>query len=91
MNLEKWNTIPQHLQNLMTECIVDTEYWCGGKFAEIKDREFSLMRKGGVEFIKWSPEDAKRFLDTATKVKWEEVRGKMSSESYGKLSEMLKK
>lgn len=91
MNLDKWNSIPKHLQGLITDCITETEYWAGGAFAEIKDREFRLMREGGVEFIEWSPEDAKWFLDMATRVKWEEVKEEMSPESYAKLREMLTK
>ena len=49
------------------------------------------MQAEGVQFVKYSPADAKYFIDLAYSTSWEETKGKVSPEMYAKLREFLMK
>lgn len=71
MNLEKWNKIPKHLQNLMIESMVQSEKDNRGWEIEYRNKAREKMVKAGVEFYKFPPDMAKWFIDTAYTAAWE--------------------
>ena len=71
MNLEKWDQIPKHLQDALKEAMIETEReWppIQQKMADAADKQ---MIKGGVELLKFSPEDSKYLVDLLFKLEWE--------------------
>jgi len=91
MNLDKWNTIPKHLQNLITDVSVEFDTYIpeavGAREQKAKQNDIA----GGMEMIKFSPEDAERYVKLFYDTEWEVIKGKVSPESYAKLRELLKK
>ena len=71
MNLDKWNKLPKHLQQVMTESMVQSEKECGAAYAEIQAKAVEKMKKSGVEFYKLQPDVEKWFIDTAFNAAWE--------------------
>ena len=61
INMDKWNGLPKHLQDLLMATMVEME----PKVRDILDEAEK------VEFIKFSPADAKWYVDTAYNTLWE--------------------
>lgn len=90
MNLKKWNSLPQDLKKLVTECMIEYE----DEYANVyKKQRAQLKQKGrdaGVKIYKFTPEVAKWFLDTAYNAAWEYQMKRFPKETP-KLRELLTK
>jgi len=91
INLDKWNSIPPHLQKLMKDVLI--AYW-----PEIEASNRQAVEKGwqaaldnGVEVIEFSQEDAKWYRETAYNVGWESTKKMVSPDSYDRLRALLSK
>ena len=71
INLDKWNSLPKNLQELLTRIIVETEPKMVEWLKEDEVVERQKMKDKGVEFIKFSPADAKWYVDSAFEALWE--------------------
>ena len=89
-NLASWNRLPKHLQQLFIDTQLEVEKaWPD---IEAKRRE-SDRQKGidaGLQFIKFSPDVEKWYLDAAYESAWKDWM-KISPEVVGKLKELLSK
>ncbi len=73
MGLDMWKGLSQKWQDLLTDAYLKTEQeWLPlwGSFYE-EDRQ--IMQNAGVEFIKFSPEDAQWFDNLAHQALWDEM------------------
>ena len=90
INMKVWNRLPKHLQKVMTDSMIEVEH----EAVKASEGVFETHRKGmldaGMKFIKFSPEDAKKYLDTAYKAGWADVKGKYP-EIGGKLEKLISK
>jgi TRAP-type C4-dicarboxylate transport system substrate-binding protein len=88
VNMDKWNSLPKDLQDMMTSAQkeLEPEYgrWRGQEQAKARE---SL--KGKTTFIKFSPADAKSFVGLADSSRWEDAKAKLSPEDYTKLRKVL--
>jgi TRAP-type C4-dicarboxylate transport system substrate-binding protein len=71
MNLDKWNKLPKHLQNLMTECMIQSEKEMRDYYANLKAQAKEKMVKSGIEFYKLTPDMEKWFLKKAYDSAWD--------------------
>ena len=78
MNLGKWNSIPPHLQETLKRVIGESDAKLLRLFQEIEKNERKKMLDAGMKFIKFSPDDAKWYVDTAYEVMWEKLIKKRS-------------
>lgn len=90
INLDSWNGIPKHLQDLMNKTMIEVEreivdFWIGGH-----EKAWQTMMDNGVEPIDFSPADAKWFLDLADKVAWSDLGAKCKPENVRLIEGMLK-
>jgi len=90
MNLKSWNRLPEHLQKLMTECMIQT-----GKDSMVKqtETEAGLKKKvanAGVKFYKLSPDVADWYLKTAYDAAWQ-YQQKRFPDVTPRLKELLSK
>ena len=90
MNLDSWNRIPKHLQDLMNKTMIEVEreivdFWAGGH-----EKAWQTMMDNGVEPIDFSPADAKWFLDLADKVAWADQAKKSRPEYVRLIEDMLR-
>ncbi len=91
VNKDVWDKLPKDLQDLMNTVMMETEQEMVAFFAQqIKD-ENQLSRDKGLQFVSFSPEDAKWYTDMAHESTWQKVKEKVSPEMYAKLREALKK
>ena len=73
MNLDTWNRLPPHLQKLVLDIMPEVERVAVARHADLVKKEREELIKQGVTFIKWSPEDAKKFYELARKAGREEA------------------
>ncbi|MFC2013937.1 TRAP transporter substrate-binding protein DctP [Chloroflexota bacterium] len=89
VNLDKWNSIPADLQKLLQEVMYEMEDEHEAFFLAEKEKEDTVMQEAGVEFIEFSPADAKWYVDTANEAYWELTAKSVSPEVYNKLRSLL--
>jgi TRAP-type C4-dicarboxylate transport system substrate-binding protein len=85
-NLENWNRIPKHLQELITDCLSEAHKEWPKWEAPAYEKEKQQMRDGGTEIVTLPPDDAKRFVDLAYDSGWKDEEKK-----FGKTITELKK
>lgn len=88
MNLDSWNRLPKHLQRLLEEVVEEQETGLEQRWRDLWKGELKNIKAGGVKFIEFSPDDAKRYVNLAYDEAWKEVIEK--SPKYGpKLKEIM--
>jgi len=91
LNLDSWNGLPKHLQDLVMDTTI-----------EFEKEKYPLMEKNskearqtaidqGMEPIKFSTEDAKWYRDLAYSAYFDNMKGKVSPEAFAKVMELLKR
>lgn len=71
MNLETWNRLPKHLQDLISKTAAEYEYKWWEKFTKVQEEALEwLTTKGKLMKIEFSPDDAKWYLDQAYNTAW---------------------
>ncbi len=88
VNLKTWESLPQHLKDLMMECMIENEKQYTRTMAQIGEEEYQEMQERGMEVISFSPEDTKYYVDLAYKAGWDSVV-KENPDLGPKLREML--
>lgn len=91
MNLDSWNRLPTHLQDLITDITVEFDSEVPAYNVEREEQARQMLLDGGMEFIKFSPEDAERYVDLAYNAQWGEIEKAVTPENYAKLKELLTK
>ena len=76
MNLDKWNRLPQHLQKLLLDVHHEVEAEWLPKKELLYPEAYQKMRDAGMEFIKFSPEDAEYYTNLAYEALWDELMEK---------------
>ncbi|MBW1800911.1 MAG: TRAP transporter substrate-binding protein DctP, partial [Deltaproteobacteria bacterium] len=72
INLKKWNSLPKHLQKLMTDVAVQLEYDIRDFFQKDTIRARKVMKDAGLKFLKLSPEEAKRYIEIFRDSVWKD-------------------
>ncbi len=91
VNLDTWNRLPKHLQDLMTDESIKLERDMWDFYGENLAKAQKENEATGIEYITFSPDDAKSYLELANSSYWEDVRGKVSPENYTTLRKFLTK
>jgi len=71
VNVDKWNQIPEHLQKVLLDVLMEDERTCVTRDFEKIKNERELLKKAGMKFIDFSPSDTKRYYDLAYSSGWE--------------------
>lgn len=71
LNLEKWNMLSSDLQDIVTQAAIETEGQDGlNAWKDIDTQLRQKLAEAGMEFIKFSPEDSKKFHDIYKESLW---------------------
>ena len=73
VNLDTWNGLPRHLQDLVQKMMIQNEQEQEDYYRKEDEGAKQKMLAAGMEFIKFSPADAEWYVDTAYRVMWEEL------------------
>lgn len=72
-NLDTWNKIPPHLQKLLQDVHKEVQKEALADFTARTEAANQTLKEAGVEFVKWSEEDGKWFIDTIYDFVWNEI------------------
>ena len=91
MNLDKWNSLPEHLQDLMLDTLIDFEPgMVDRRTASEKESRQSII-DCGMETITFSPADAKWYRDLAYSVMKEDIKAEVDPATLAKITELTGK
>jgi TRAP-type C4-dicarboxylate transport system substrate-binding protein len=76
MNLDKFNSLPPHLQKVMLDAQVETEDWLYENWLGKEEIAIQEQEALGVETIQFTGEDAKWLHDLAYKTAWDKLLAK---------------
>jgi len=71
INLEKWNKIPEDLQDMIMGVMKDMEYIATMRIMLIKDKEENIRKNAGMKYLQLPPADAEKFRHLAYDKTWE--------------------
>lgn len=91
VNLDVWNQLPKHLQDVMIETMSEIESGAAAFYGEKVTAAKQVFMDAGMQPITFSPADAKWYVDTLDSAIWKKVEKELSPEMYNKLRDMLTK
>jgi TRAP-type C4-dicarboxylate transport system substrate-binding protein len=90
MNAKKWDGLPKGIQEVLMEALRLEVIVIDARTVDDIANEYKAMKKAGMQIIKFSPADTKKYLDTAYEEGWK-GQLKMESEYTPKLRKLLTK
>jgi TRAP-type C4-dicarboxylate transport system substrate-binding protein len=91
VNLDKWKSLPKHLQKVMQEVAIEIESEAEAYFAPRNEEGRKSFLAAGTKFVKFSPADAKFYLDTLNNAMWKQAKGILTKEVYAEAERFLRK
>ena len=89
MNLDKWNSLPDDLKDIMLEATRKTQAWSQGWVSAFQAIQLAGMQKGGMKVIEFSNVEADRWHKTAGDALWSHFKSVMSAEEYTSARHLL--
>ena len=77
MNLDKWKKLPPDVQASVEKITAAFEPKMVAYFQKAIDEEWKKLEAAGINRIKFSPPEAKKYLDTAYQVEWDQLAKKV--------------
>ena len=90
VNKDKWAKLSPEQQNYLKETMIGVEKEAAAHYGEKAVKDLAKNAEKGIKVIEFSPEDAKKYLDTAYEAGWRDVL-KAAPENGPKLKEMIDK
>lgn len=89
LNLDTWKKLPKDVQLKFDEITAKQYEPYMTKYArDLEMNEWYMLGKTGVVKVDLEPGEAERFVDTAYRVKWEEISEKIPADLLAKLKKM---
>jgi len=77
MNLDKWNKLPKDVQDQIVSVTTKFEESMYNHFVSATDKEWAELDKAGVNRIKFSEAENKKYIDLAYQVEWDNLAQKV--------------
>jgi TRAP-type C4-dicarboxylate transport system substrate-binding protein len=77
MNLDKWNKLPKDVQDQIIAVTAKFEESMYNHFVSATDKEWAELDKAGVNRIKFSEAENKKYIDLAYQVEWNNLAQKV--------------
>ncbi|MBI2853953.1 MAG: TRAP transporter substrate-binding protein DctP [Chloroflexi bacterium] len=89
INLDKWNSLPKDVQDLLIQAAKDAEAWGHNNDKQNTANAKQKLANFGVQFTKLSPDDEKQYLRLAYESSWDKVKSVVPAE-YDQLRKLLR-
>jgi TRAP-type C4-dicarboxylate transport system substrate-binding protein len=73
MNPDFFNSLPKNIQNLLIQCISEVENTWYNEVEERWKKDEQIMKEAGMQFLYFSEEDAKAYVELAYDSLWTEI------------------
>ncbi len=91
MNMDKWNSLPEHLQDLMLDTLIEFEPGMAERRTALEKEARQSIIDCGMETITFSPADAKWYRDLAYSVMMEDIKAQVDPATVAKIAELTGK
>ena len=91
MNLEKWNSLPKEMQDLLQKIMLEIETTVPPAMTAHVIEDKGKLKKGGIEFYKLSPDMEKWFIATSIDASWKEAETKYPIELVNEYKKYLRR
>lgn len=91
MNLDKWNSLPKHVQKLLNDVFIEMEPFVVDFFARQYTKARKTMQAAGMKFVKFPQADAKNFLNTINQTWWKEYEVKAGPAVFSEAKRLIVK
>lgn len=88
VNLNTWNRLPKHLQDVLQEAAIFSEFHSTNADLGETARALSLLYAGGMRPIEVQEADRERYQSAYDLDTWRELKEKMSPQEYDKMREL---
>jgi len=89
-NINAWNKLPKDLQDILNTSMQEVEKEAQEHFAKLISQDREKIKKKGIQEIKFSGEEAEKYLQTAYEASWKEVL-KKDAQGGAQLRDLLGK
>lgn len=89
MNQDKWDSLPDDVKDIMMKAVETTQYWAMGWVAAFQATQLQGMQGAGMETIKLSDEDSKRWAEIANEALWKSFETSMTPEDFATARKLL--
>lgn len=89
-NANKWDTLPEHLKAAVSKVLAEQAALVDAASVENMKKEPAVLEQAGMQVIRFSPEDEKKYLEMAYAEGWK-GQLKMESEATSQLQKLLTK
>jgi len=91
INLEKWNALPKHLQDILTDTMIEAMPAIRAFNVEAFVENERKIAEVGTTTVEFSPEDAKYFTKTVYDSSWKVMGEKVGTEEVAKIRKTVEK
>ena len=91
MNLKKWNSLPEEMQTLLTDCMIDFERYFMQYERDFREAALEKAKASGVNVIRLDEDVAEWYVRTAEKSAWAYEKDRFSNELIEKIKSKLSK
>lgn len=88
INLDTWNKLPKHLQDVLTEAQIFQEYYTEMSDLGAYYRARRTLQEVGMEFIELAPTDVPLYTSLYNDLSWKKLEEVASPEVYQKIKEL---
>jgi TRAP-type C4-dicarboxylate transport system substrate-binding protein len=81
MNTNKWASISKENQDAILKATTEYEHYMVDYYTKESEKEKEALKAMNVQFIKFSDQEAKTFVDTAYNVEWENLQTKLGEKT----------
>lgn len=91
INLDKWNSIPKPLQDIIKQAMADTEVWSQGFLKDLAADQRKRATAAGLEMIKFSDADNQRYIKASADAAWKDMEKELGPDAYAKQRKLMTK
>ena len=81
INMKKWKSLPADVQKAIDGVGPEIEITVEKFMTDMNNKEDAALKKEGLQFIKFSPQETKKWMDAAYSAHWKSIKEK--SPAYG--------
>lgn len=89
MNLDKWNSLPKHLKDLISDTVIQLEPEIEKLLTDDQEVSIAKMKEKGMQPIKFSEADAKYYINLSKQAQMNILKKNCTPEQYKKIISLL--
>lgn len=89
VNLDKWNSLPEDVQEIMIDAVRSTQQWAQGWIAAHQSSQLKIMLDAGMKKLTLSDAESKQWAKIANDSMWAHFEGVLPADEYSQARKLL--